>query len=479
MDKGKTLLKKYIAAILILILSLPAAVSTGALLMGISYMLPVKGIEEGMPDAAAVMEREGIRPKIFGSTTDNYTDSLILMEAAYDGRDSKKASSMSVPNGTISGREPYDSLIEHYSKGVAFDSVYEYPRYWHGTIPMLKLLLQFLSYKGMRILNAFFIVLTSLLIMYLLYRRSYMEMILPYGALIIASNPFSLYKSLQLSPCFYLMQLGIIFIIWNNEDEVKDRIRVYLSFLLVGILTAYTDLLTYPLVPMGIMLIFTSVRNYRVRNDRARIGRVKNGESDNADGLYNADESIWKVILRQVADVVLWTAGYGGMWVSKWILATRFLDRDVVADAKEMFLKRTGDYDYFDEKTITAFDSVAFNIKSFFENKMVYVAAGLFAIGLVILLMIMNRRQECKTIREAEDDKSARYKTNRLYVFISVAVCAVMPFVWYIVVLNHSGTHYWMTNRDLLITLFAVCVIIVLFTKSIVYKYQAERRNSV
>ena len=94
MDKKEKSYKKYIIAVLIFIIALPAASFAGTALMGLSYLLPVENIREGMPGAASVMEKEGVRPKIFGSTIDNYTDSLMLLEASYDGRDSKKSSAM-------------------------------------------------------------------------------------------------------------------------------------------------------------------------------------------------------------------------------------------------------------------------------------------------------------------------------------------------------------------------------------------------
>ena len=432
MDKKEKSYKKYIIAVLIFIIALPAASFAGTALMGLSYLLPVENIREGMSGAASVMEKEGVRPKIFGSTIDNYTDSLMLLEASYDGRDSKKSSAMLVPNELIAGREPFDSLIDHYSKGVEFDSVYEYPRYWHGTIPLLKLLLQFLSYKGIRILNAVFLVLTSAMVIYLLYIRGLKIALPPYVALLIAANPVSICMSLQLSVCFYLMQIGTIIIVCKGNDTWKGYLWTIAAFFFVGIMTAFTDLLTYPVFPLGTMLIFSGL---------AWFCREK------------SSESFKPIFLSQIISSLFWAFGYAGMWIMKWVTATFILNRDVVSDAREMITKRTGNYDYFDEKTITAGNAILLNVKAFFENKTVYVALALFVMVIVILGALAGAGRLKMSEKEYPEVLS---KSNRLYIYISTAVCGCLPFLWYIAVLNHSGTHYWMTNRALLITLFAI-----------------------
>ena len=453
MDKGITI-KKIIIIVLLFMLALPVASFLGAALLGASYLLPVKGIEDRMNVAAGIMEKEGVRPTVLGSTTDNHTDSLILLEAAYDGRQAKKESAMTVPNRMITNTEPIDSLIGHYQNETEFDTVYEYPRYWHGTIPILKILLQFLSYKGIRILNAVFILLSSMAVMYILCKKNYIFMLPPYLAVLVASNPVAVSSSLQFSPCFYLMQLGIVLVIYTFNDEVK----LGGAFFLTGILTAYLDLFTYPLVPVGVMLIFAGVSLL-----------CTHGEEN---------VPFWRLLLRQVKNAALWGFGYAGMWVLKWVIATLYLHRDVLADAKEAFIKRSGDYDYFDQTTITVFDSLYLNIKAFFENKTVYAACIIFAICTVAILYMVrlgcfkkNVGQVCSEINESVNGVTDRYvneaadknnsdKTRRICSYITLVVAGLLPFIWYMMILNHSGTHYWMTNRNLLVTLLAICTFV-------------------
>ena len=47
---------------------------------------------------------------------------------------------------------------------------------------------------------------------------------------------------------------------------------------------------------------------------------------------------------------------------------------------------------------------------------------------------------------------------NLKSVNISVLLCAILPFLWYMVVSNHSYIHYWFTYRILAISIYAILI---------------------
>ena len=42
----------------------------------------------------------------------------------------------------------------------------------------------------------------------------------------------------------------------------------------------------------------------------------------------------------------------------------------------------------------------------------------------------------------------------------ALAAVALIPFAWYFVLRNHSGVHYWMTHRNLSISIMAITCLI-------------------
>ncbi len=182
-------------------------------------------------------------------------------------------------------------------------------------------------------------------------------------------------------------------------------------FVLSACLTAYFDLLTYPLVTLGIPLIA------HLALDRECMASLKKGLKD----------VIWYTIS--------WGIGYVGMWSSKWVIASILTDEDVIQGAIDQVKHRTG---HFNED-YTWFSTLKLNLGACNTKAMlaVFVCLGVY---MVIAGVIRYRKTGTKMLPGTA----------------AILAVAAYPFLWYYCTLNHSSAHSYFTWRELAISVFGI-----------------------
>lgn len=188
----------------------------------------------------------------------------------------------------------------------------------------------------------------------------------------------------------------------------------------VGMVTNFLDFLTAPIITLGYSLIVF---------------------------LYVSDEktSNHNPILTVASDSFSWFLGYAGTWVSKWIIGSLILKTNVITDGVEAAKFRTSGSEAYPLDYGETFRS---NIKNFFSpegNPTLYLMAVMVIILLVILVLF--RKND---LRQDRNLKAAP----------AVAIIGIYPYVWYLVLSNHSMIHQWFTYRSQVITAFAFLTII-------------------
>ena len=121
---------KIISAI---ILNLLVAIVLGTALLYAVFLLPNNRIEKHMVQSAITIQNEGMYPCLsqdFSSTLDNFTDSLMLLNASDTNDESVLNRVMAVYHGNIGeGNDPMGMLVYHYVIGIWFERECDYPRY--------------------------------------------------------------------------------------------------------------------------------------------------------------------------------------------------------------------------------------------------------------------------------------------------------------------------------------------------------------
>lgn len=404
---------KYFLALTLRVL---AAILVGALLLTIVYCIPTGRMEDHLAQSAAVFHEEGVMPQLFSWCTsflDNYTDAIMLSNAAHSGTASAMVQAMTAARNQIEGMDPAASVAAHYVEGVPFDQEIPYYQYWHGYLLFIKPLLFLTTYQNIRILNAVFqLALLSILVV-LMFRKGLKAYIVPYLLGIAFLMPVAMALSLQFAPCYCIMTIGSIAVLIAGDR--LDSID-WLLFLYLGIATSYFDFLTYPVATLGIPAAFYF--------------------------LLQKTAPILKTFLRGLRICFSWGFGYVGMWAGKWILGSIITGTNILTTASDKLTERSSANVAADESLLlNMYAAISVNVKHFIRTPATLLL-GIFI--LIVLVLLFRQWKNCRT--------SLMQAAQTLFPFF---VLAVMPVVWYMATTNHSTIHYWFTGKALVVSVFA------------------------
>lgn len=310
---------KYVAALCI-------SIVIGILMLIAVYSLPVKNMKANVARSSEIFNYEGIYPQMVNGyqymRLDNYTDSIMLGAAIYDGMEGtiNKAVYNYHPD---SAQLTPELALTNYANEVTVYEYFEVPygRYWHGYLVPLKLLLLFFDYGDIRVLNFFMQNFLLFVVLKLLHNIRLLQYTPAFLITVFVINPLTAALSLQFSSVYYMMLLSVICLLWLVWKGKAEERRINFLFFMTGVMTAYMDFLTYPLVPCGILIALYLILN----GDKVRMASVKT--------------------LFQKA--LLWCFGYGGMWSGKWLAGSILMKGNMFADALNNVFLRTsaGFYD--------------------------------------------------------------------------------------------------------------------------------------
>ena len=390
-----------------------AAILAGTLLLALAYSIPTEYIEPNAERSALTVKEEGLNPSVtrhVSCVIDNWTDSTMLLEAIYPGSGNAFRDSMLACRFGSGSDIPRDVLWQYFETG-EYSGTTPYPQYWHGYLVLLKPLLLVTDYAGIRVINGVVQALVTALVCLALWRKGQRRYIVPYLLCILLLIPVALAKCLQYSSCFYIFSLGSLAVILTGGGEGGNR-RLLLIFLYIGIATAYFDYLTYPVAVFGIPALFY------VNMTPARSPK--------------------ETLKRFFAALAVWGFGYGAMWLGKFVVGSLITGENMFAAAMD----HVG-YWMSDANSFTVPFVLIKNLK-IFSRTPAMAAALLYAAALFALLLARRKRL-------TGEDRAALPRLVLPY-----AVLGVLPFIWYIVMLNPSGVHYELFgHKALVVTAFA------------------------
>ena len=238
----------------------------GSFLLAAAYALPQRSIDKHVEESVAVLTEEGNypveTPGILGTMRDNYTDAIMLNMASYDSK--YPLLQKAFGNYKKRNSDKYAvTWLEHRNDKDA-KSV-SYARYWHGYLVPLKLLLEVFNYQQIRSLIIFTDLLLIVWICLLMQKKGRNRYIFPFLITLMFFPLNIVGKSLQFSTVFIPVLLEILVML---KYEKNFHAQYGLLFLFSGIVTAYLDLLTYPLVRKRRRrrFLMSFVRNTRLLN---------------------------------------------------------------------------------------------------------------------------------------------------------------------------------------------------------------------
>jgi len=380
----------------------------GYLLLVLVYCIPENLMDSKMQTSSCVFQQEGAYPRLTNhenSQLDNFTDSLMLLTASHSKSENVWKSAVYVSHYVADNKNPCETMLYIYQENGSVVQDSSYPRYWHGYLVFLKPLLVFCSYPTIRYIMMF---LQLGLFMFLVIKLAERNKILIFPVFLswIFLNPMVTMLSLQYNSMLIVSFLAMLFLLYQ-EERWKNSLYIYgLFFLVVGAVTSYLDLLTYPLITLGFPLVLWLSLNYS-DNMRENLKRI----------LYYS---------------VFWAIGYCIMWGSKWILGSIVTGENIIKNAADAICFRTSSSVY--EQSFSFLDVLVRQFEGAYQ-----ITWPVLTIILVVLLFF----------------KGIKLKKGMFYVLIPCLLISFYPMVWYVVLKNHSYIHYWFTYRELGISLYA------------------------
>lgn len=376
-------------------------------------LLPNEPIQRHVLDSCEQLSREGLYREFLGFKLfqmDNYTDTIMLFESVSID---EKAPICSTMSNKIYKSEDYFNLVgdlKNYLEG-NMDGLkeFEYSRYWHGYLVILRPLLEFFNYQQIRIINYFtFMALLMVLLTSIWKSIGKKECVIFLFSQIVVSLPLIPYN-LQFSWTFYIAYIASLLIICKEKRHKNSEYFIYMFFFVIGGLTSFIDLLVTPIITVGLPLTILQV--------------------------MRKDETTQKKLVRIIGVSIAWAVGFAFIWGAKWIIGSWITGTNIVSDAiNQMFIRTTG-------STWKGMELTVSNIVSF-------VFATLQARHLLILLVILVVVALMAYVLCMKNAKT--FIENSWLLLI-----ACMPLVWYFVLREHSIQHGWFTWRALVVTLFA------------------------
>ena len=415
-----------------------AAVILAILLLLIAYSIPVSPMAQEGKISGFLLAVEGSYPVIYetllAGKVDNWVNALMVNTAIYNG-----------PEGLLDKvfhaytvRYPDENLIFALPHYFSFDNAgaisESYTRYWHGYLIFLKPLLLFFHIEQIRLINLLFMVLLTMIIVYLFKKQNLSAYSIPYILSLLFLLPGLLYKTMLYYGIVYLVQISMIIMLYKHSWLSQKERYVYFFFI-IGILACYIDILSFPLLSLGMPLTLYFLQTNHL--------------------------SVQEAVKRFIAYTALWSAGFIFMWIGKWVAASLY-DRSFapLLEALSSILERSGTADYFTGEVFSRFDAISINIETAFIP---FLCVFLTGSCYVIALYVMKR------------------KTTRVKLTASHAVFVlifILPFFWYYLCANHSYIHAFYTYRILGMSVFALfCAILMCFEHQQSHKKQKDYKS--
>lgn len=396
----------------------------GLFLMWLVYMLPVEPMVKNMIGSYETIRKQDTWDDDYLATLewaeilDTGTNIIMYHEVIYPNTEHAFVDSLLAPGGNT-----WNDMIGDWTAGLmdfaenreyTEKNTVTYARYWHGYLVLLKPLFSFMTLEGIYVINTIVLAGLCLAVLYFMYKRLGLYS-LAYLVALFTMHPENIVVSFQLSSIFYALNITLLLLLvkktWTKE-------QILYIFVLDGILVAFFDFLTYPYMAVAIPLLIYY--------------------------LLHKTNDVKQDFVTMFLQGMAYIFGYAGMWAMKWIYATIFTKENVIADAINSVLHRTGVTDSnADVMSSGVGESLYRNLYTFFDdgNSIVLVLA-IIAAGVAIW---SNR-------------KSLKMK-SQMAVFCGLMM--VSPFIWLIVLSNHCSLHPHLEWRTLCIVVFAFAVFVI------------------
>lgn len=296
--------------------------------------------------------------------------------------------------------------------GENIEDSYEYARYWHGYLAILRPLLVIGNYSTIRVILFILTLICVTTLIVLLGKKTNKINACIYGIGLLAIQIFVVSQSINEILIFLIAFISNIILLLRKE-KIKN---IGIFFFIIGSISSFIDLLTAPLVTLGL----TAITYFLLLQEERKGITIK--------------QYIMEIFKISIA----WCLGYGLTWISKWVITEVLFDRPIISQAIEQAKFRTN-------QTSRTLIQLINKIIKFLSRETI---ATIFAIGIIYLIAIA-----IKNFKEKIDFKDNIKKC------VPYMIIFCFPIVWYIALKQHSYVHAFFTYRILVISI--ICLLII------------------
>jgi len=399
-----------------------------SILLTLAYMPNPSRLEYNIGSAIHIVEKEGIYRHVVyafsgrGSERNNeVTDEIfyaIAGEPDFYARVAMFAEFWHLYSGTVR----LDNFTDRIMLGQlrrqdglsAFENAFTgYSRYWHGYVAVLRPVMAIFDFGTVRYIALFHQTLLIVAVSVMISKRLDMIFSLLFG-FALATFSYNIFPfSLQFSSVFYVMLYAMLISLCFEKRLVHDDALLLYFFLVVGSITNFFDLLTAPLLTLGIPLVLC----HTLRNNHTG---------------YIFKENVKTIILCSI----YWGVGYAFTWIGRWIIS------------------------YFVDPDIQVFSAISYRMIGTDETPLSYVFAfggniiTMFPFVLLATIIVLVAVLTGFIVKTGLS-KNHAFNTS------PVLLLCLAPYAWFFVFANHSEVHYWFTYRIQAIAVFALLAFLI------------------
>ena len=224
----------------------------------------------------------------------------------------------------------------------------------------------------------------------------------------------------QFFTTFAVLFGALIVLLTRYEKDCTMNLMLY--FFVVGMVENFFDFLTYPIITLGIPLVV--LLWLKIRDEAA---------------------DLKENLIFTVKSSVSWGLGYALTWIAKWGIATVVLGIRYFWRTMSVVQYRL---EGSEDEPLDRIGTLQKNLKAWMNvqdggiiswSKVVMVVLLVF-----IILILVKKLKDKKTIAAS----------------LPIGLVALYPYIWYLVMSNHSQIHYWYTYRAQVLTMFGILVFI-------------------
>lgn len=364
--------------------------------MTLVYCIPISWIQGNVEKSLEVMEGEGEYPMYFfyrhSAIIDIHTDKLM-----------------------------YESLIQnrdYYNPIQAAMSINQYPRYWHGYQVLLRPLTVVFQVQELRYLGMLTFHLLFFWSAWLMAKKTKPLYAMLYVLTVASGYVVFLPVCFQFLTTFLVLFVSLIVLLSRyDKNKPLPAVKWMLYFFVVGMVENFFDFLTYPILTLGIPLVL--LLWLRVRDERT-----------------DFRGNFWFMFKASLS----WFFGYAPTWISKWLLSAAILGVRYFWRTMSVVQYRL---EGSEEEPLDRIGTIQRNLKAWLNVQdggvISWSKIALVILIVAVVLIIWRKLKDWKTVGA----------------YLPILFVAAYPYIWYLVMSNHSQIHYWYTYRAQLVALFA------------------------